>query len=84
MHRKKESHIDIIKKIGENKTLLEARFANHPNPVMHGIVDSLLTDTETSCVLLGQRNIEQANVAATLGKIISKTDTDWVKSLYKF
>jgi len=74
----------IIKKIGENKTLLEARFAKQPNPVMHGIVDSLLTDTETSCVLLGQRNVEQANVAATLGKTMSDSDTDWVKSLYKF
>ena len=78
------TNTDIIKKIGENKTLLEARFANHPNPVMHGIVDSLLTDTETSCVLLGQRNVDQANVAATLGQKMSDTDSDWVKSLYRF
>ena len=78
------TNIEIIKKLRENKTLLESRFAAHPNPVMHGIVDSLLTDTETSCVLLGQRNVEQANVAATLGQKMSDADSDWVKSLYRF
>ena len=75
---------EIINKIRENKTLLETRFSYHPNPVMHGIVDSLLTDTQTGCVLLGQRNISQANVAATLGQKMSDTDSDWVKSLYRF
>jgi len=75
---------EIIDRLRQNKTLLESRFEDHPNPVMHGIVDSLLTDTETSCVLLGQRNVEQANVAATLGQKMSGADSDWVKSLYRF
>ena len=75
---------EIINKIRENKTLLESRFADHPNPVMHGIIDSLLTDTKTSCVLLGQRNIIQAKVAATLGQKMSDTDSNWVRNLYRF
>ena len=66
--------------ISNNTALLESRFADHPNPVMHGIIDSLLTDTKTSCVLLGQRNIIQAKVAATLGQKMSDTDSDWVKN----
>ena len=65
-----------------NKTLLEDRFSDHPYPVMHGIIDALLIDASSGCVLLGQRNIDQVNAAATLGGKISEEDVDWVKSLY--
>ena len=49
---------------------------------MHGIVDALFTDAPSGCVLLGQRNIEQVNIAATLGEALSNNDADWVKKLY--
>jgi len=76
--------IDIIKKMQTNKILLEDRFSDHPHPVMHGIIDTLLIDASSGCVLLGQRNINQVNTAATLGGKISKKDVNWVKSLYCF
>ena len=72
----------IIRKMQKNKTLLEDRFSEHPNPVMKGLIDSLLFDSPTGCVLIGQRNVDQVNVAATLGSILSEEDVDWVKSLY--
>lgn len=73
---------DVIKKMQENKILLEDRFSDHPYPVMRGIIDALLFDAPTGCVLLGQRNVEQVNIASTLGEKLFKVDTDWVKSLY--
>ena len=72
-----------LQKINENSIMLQKRFKQHPNPVMHGIVDTLLTDSNTGCVLLGQRNEYQANIASTLGVAMSEIDTDWVKNLYK-
>ena len=74
--------IDVIKKMQENKILFEDRFSDHPYPVMRGIIDALLFDAPTGCVLLGQRNVEQVNIASTLGEKLFKVDTDWVKSLY--
>ena len=74
--------IDVIKKMQENKTLIEDRFSDHPYPVMRGIIDALLIDASSGCVLLGQRNINQVNTAATLGGKMSKKDVNWVKSLY--
>ena len=65
-----------------NKTKLVERFSDHDQPVMHGLVDALLSDTPTGCVLLGQRNVSQVEVAATLGTELSKTDAYWVYSLY--
>ena len=72
----------LIEKMQINKNLLETRFRNHPNAVMHGLIDSLLTDAPTGCCLLGQRNITQVEVASSLGEPLSHTDSNWVKSLY--
>jgi len=74
--------INVIEKMQENKILLEERFSDHPYPVMRGIIDALLTDVSSGCVLLGQRNLDQVTTAATLGEKMSKQDAGWVKSLY--
>ena len=74
---------DIIDKLKENAGLLIDRLADHPHPVMHGVIDTLISDSENSCVLLGQRNIDQVNVAKTLGDSLSQEDVNWVKQLYK-
>ncbi len=82
------SHVDafrdpeIIRKMRENRKLLEDRFGNHPQPVLHGLIDVLLTDAPTGCVLLGQRNIKQVEAAATLGRALSPEDAAWVRNLY--
>ena len=74
---------ELIEKIQVNKEKLEEHFSDHPQPVMHGLVDALLTDAPTGCVLLGQRNVEQVEAAAQLGEALSNKDGDWVKGLYK-
>lgn len=72
----------IIDQIKTNANLLTDRFNNHPHPVMHGVVDTLLSDSENSCVLLGQRNFSQVDVATTLGIYINENDVNWIKQLY--
>ena len=72
----------IINKMKTNKKLLEERFSFHKNPVLYGVVNALFNDSSTACVLLGQRNVEQVYEASLLGDIISKKDSDWIKSLY--
>lgn len=74
---------DLIDKMQTNKATLETRFSEHPEPVIHGLVDALLTDAPTGCVLLGQRNVSQVEAAAQLGSPLSEADADWVKALYK-
>lgn len=73
----------LIDKMQANKSKLEKRFKNHPQPVMYGLVGALLTNVPTGCVLLGQRNVEQVKAAVHLGSALSEVDADWVKGLYK-
>jgi aryl-alcohol dehydrogenase-like predicted oxidoreductase len=74
--------IKLIKKLQENRIMLENRFKSHPQPVMHGLVDALLTDSPTCCVLVGQRNKDQSTAAAALGTALNAEDAAWVKKLY--
>ncbi|MGY8781764.1 MAG: hypothetical protein ACKVJJ_08900, partial [Fidelibacterota bacterium] len=69
-------------KMRDNKTLLEDRFSDRPNPVIYGVVGALFSDSPTGCALLGQRNAAQVEIAATLGDLLSNEDTEWVKTLY--
>jgi len=73
----------IIDKMHQNKILLEKRFKDHEHPTMHGVIDALFNDSSNACVLLGQRNIKQVQVASTLGNLMSDQDSQWVKSIYK-
>ena len=75
--------ITIIQKMKKNKVLLEKHFSNFKHPVLHGIIGALFNDAPTGCVLLGQRNLKQVTIAATLGSKILKKDSQWIKSLYK-
>ena len=75
--------IEFIKKMRKNMSFLEKRFINHSEPVLHGLLGALLTGCPTGCVLLGQRNQEQASAAKNLGKQLNKDDAAWVFSLYK-
>jgi myo-inositol catabolism protein IolS len=57
-------------------------FPEHPNPVLHAVVDALLTGVRGACVLLGQRNPRQAQAAATLGEPLSEDEAAAVRRLY--
>lgn len=74
---------DIINTMITNANLLKSRFADHPHPVMRGVINTLISDSKNSCALLGQRNIAQVETAATLGDVLSQEDYKWVKKLYQ-
>ncbi|MBC8216607.1 MAG: aldo/keto reductase [Candidatus Marinimicrobia bacterium] len=73
---------DVLNAMRDNKKNVEIRFQGHPQPVLHGLLDSLLTDVSTGCVLLGQRNVQQVEAASSLGNPLNKKDYDWIKSNY--
>ena len=54
----------------------------HPTPVLQALVGSLLADSPTASVLLGQRNPDQVESAAGLGAPLSRAEAEWVRSLY--
>ena len=84
-HRSKiKQFIDksIISKMEQNKNILEKKYSNEKNAVMYGVVNSLFYDTPTGCVILGQRNTEQVQIASYLGEIIPEKESEWIKSLY--
>ena len=72
----------LLEKMLSNKTLLGEKLSNHPNPVLHGLVDSLLFNVPTGCALFGQRNVLQVQAASTVGEILTVEDAEWVKALY--
>ena len=72
----------IISKMKLNKEILEKKYSREKNPVMHGIVNALFYDAPTGCVILGQRNKTQVNVASLLGEVLPEEDSEWIKSLY--
>lgn len=72
----------IIEKMKQNKDRLGHRFKDQESPVMYGVVNALFNDSPTGCVLLGQRNEEQVEVAASLGDVLSEEESEWVKALY--
>jgi len=57
-------------------------FPAHPHPVLHAVVDALLTGTRNACVLVGQRNPRQVAAAATLGEPLSAEQAAAVARLY--
>ena len=75
--------LQTINNILLNCDQLEKKFSHHMYPIMYGVINALFFDSPTGCVLLGQRNINQVNTAASLGEILSAQETNWVKSLYK-
>ena len=77
------SDMDFLQNMLYNKAKLDGRFSDHLNPVMHGVVNALFSDSPTGCALLGQRNVDQVEAAATLGDLLSNEDSDWVKNLYR-
>ena len=58
------------------------RFAGHPEPVLHAVVDSLLTGCANASALLGQRGPRQVEAAASLGEALSPEDAAWVRERY--
>lgn len=62
---------------------IEARYPDHPQPLLHALVGSLLADSPAACVLVGQRNPGQVDSAAAAMDVLSEKEARWVVDLYK-
>jgi aryl-alcohol dehydrogenase-like predicted oxidoreductase len=62
---------------------MRERYPTHPEPVLHPVIGTLLTDNPTASVLLGQRNPRQVAAAANVGEALAGEDAQWVKSMYR-
>src|SRR6185436_4915583 len=74
---------EVIAHMRRAREEVSARFAAHPEPVLHALTGALLTGNPTATVLLGQRNPKHVAAAATLGDPLSEPDADWVRQLYR-
>ncbi len=62
---------------------MQHRFPDHPQPVLHALVDSLLADSPTGSVLIGQRDVRQVDAASTLGEPLSVDKALEIARLYQ-
>ncbi len=74
---------EVVDLMNRNADKLRQKFPDHPNPVLRGVIDILHSDSNNSCVLLGQRNVSQVNVAASLGELLTNAEASSVKELYR-
>lgn len=61
---------------------LRARFPERPEPVLSALVNALLSDTPSGCVLLGLRNPAQVAAAVAASCPLSAEEAEFVRELY--
>lgn len=71
-----------IERMKEAAAKVRERFREHPEPVLHGVVDALLADAPTGTVLLGQRNPRQVEAASKIGQPLTIDEAEWVRKAY--
>lgn len=74
---------EAIERYKRAAAAMRAKFASHPEPVLHAVVGALLTENPTACVLLGQRNARQVAAATAVGEALSREEAEWVREEYR-
>lgn len=62
---------------------LSARFTDHPQPVLHGLLGALLADAPTGSVIVGLHRPEQVQEASMVGARLTMEDARWIRQLYR-
>ncbi len=62
---------------------LEHRFGTHPEPVLHGLVGALLTESANATALVGLHRPSQVAAAARVGDTLEVDDARWVLKLFQ-
>ena len=74
---------EFIERMKRASSAMRERFKSQKEPVLHAVIGALLTGNPTATVLLGQRNVKQAEAAAKVGEALSAPDADWVRGTYQ-
>jgi aryl-alcohol dehydrogenase-like predicted oxidoreductase len=76
--------INFIKKMKVNRLKIEKKFIHFgANAIMQSLIGAILFDNPTACVLLGQRNKKQAELAGLINETLTKNEALWILSLFK-
>ena len=59
------------------------RFQERTQPNLHALLGVILSDAPTGCALVGLRNPDQVEAAATAGQVLSDEDAAWVRRLFR-
>ena len=73
----------LLRRLKSCRGELHRRFADHPQPVLHGILGALLADSPTGCVLVGLHRPEHVQEASVAGQRLAPDDAHWVRELYR-
>jgi len=73
----------VIDQMKAARRAMEEKWPDHPQAALYGVLGAILSDCETACVLLGQRNRSQVEAAAASGESLSAEDAAWVRSLFE-
>lgn len=74
---------DELRRLRHARAEVEARFGTHPEPILHALLGSILSDVTSGCALLGLRNREQAEAAGRVGETLGEADLAWLRELYR-
>ena len=74
----------FLARMREVRDEMTRHFAGEREPVLHALTGALLAGNPTATVLLGQRNPQQVDAAASAGgNTLSDEDGTWVKRVYR-
>ncbi len=73
---------ELLSRLAQASTAIRARFSDHPEPVLHGLLGAILDDAPTGCAIVGLRNPDQVRAASRVGEALNTEDRDWVRGLY--
>lgn len=74
---------ELLAELRRVRQRVEQRFSDHPEPVLHALVDSLLTDAPSGSVLVGMRRPRHVEAAAHLGSPLGVDEAAWVRRQYR-
>lgn len=73
----------VLETLRNKASELRARFGDQPSAVLRALLQALLSDAPTGCVLLGLRSPDQVRDALAAGEALSDEDSAFVRGLYE-
>ena len=73
----------LITRLRACRSEMKRRFADHREPVLHGLLGALLADSSNATVLVGLHRPDHAVAASRAGEPLSPEDARWVQQLYQ-
>ncbi len=73
----------LISRLQACRREMEKKFPDQNEPVLHGLIGAILSDTPTGCALIGQRRTCHVQAAIQCGEVLENGLLQWVRQLYR-